>query len=193
MKKVTIKKGWHRPFSLIPPFFRGLRFNRDKNQIIGKELLFDESCEYMLGSDDQYDWNKLYGWSFGVDGIHKNSIRFVWRYYPDKKYVEVAPYTYIDGKRILPTKEQIVKVKIGEKISTSIEVVDNHARLSITTDKCRFYDFHFTDCHYKVLFGAWFYFGGNRKAPHDITIRYKNIDNHKNLMCTQNKKKGKGE
>lgn len=182
MKKVTIKAKRHRPCSLIPPFLRGFRFDRDKNQIIGRELLFDESCEYMLGSEDQYDWNKLYGWSFGIDGIHENSIRLVWRYNLQEKCVEVAPYAYIDGKRLLPTKDQIVKVKIGEKISTSIEVLDNHAKVMITTDKARFYNYTYNDCHYKVLFGCWFYFGGDSTPLHDITIRYTNIDNHVNIM-----------
>lgn len=152
---------------------RNMRFDRNGSQIIGYELLFDESCEYLLDCGDQTDWNKLYGWGFGLNH-HENSVRLVWRYNTIEQVVEVAPYLYIDGKRTMPTKEQIVKVKIGEKIKTSIEVLDNIARVVIESDKC--YPFEFTfdiSVSNKPLFGCWFYFGGNRKAPNDITIRYK--------------------
>lgn len=173
MKKITIKEKRHRPLSIIPPFVRNMRFDRSGSQIIGYELLFDESCEYLLNNGDQQDWNKLYGWGLGLNH-QENSIRLVWRYNAIEKVIEVAPYLYIDGKRTMPTKEQIVKVKIGEKIKTSIEVLDNVARVVIESDKCHISEFKFDeDASNKPLFGCWYYFGGNRKAPHDITIRYK--------------------
>jgi hypothetical protein len=77
---------------------------------------------------------------------------------------------------VLPTGSLIRKIKIGEKVRTSIEVLDNIARVTIESDiTCR-YDFEFSDWEKKPLFGCWFYFGGNRKAPHDITIRYNETD-----------------
>lgn len=58
MKKITIKENRHRPFSLIPAFIRNMRFDRSGSQIIGYELLFDESCEYLLDCGDQNDWRE---------------------------------------------------------------------------------------------------------------------------------------
>lgn len=173
MKKIIIKEGHHRPLSIIPPFVRNMRFDRNKNQIIGYELLFDGSCGYLLNNGDQNDWNKIYGWGFGLNH-HKNSTRLVWRYNPIEQVIEVAPYCYIDGKCVLPTKSQIIQIKIGEKIRTSIEILGNTARVIIESDitTCQ-YDIKFSDCKKKPLFGCWFYFGGNKKAPHDIVIRYK--------------------
>lgn len=177
MKKIKIKSNRHRPFSLIPAFMRNVRINRRESQIIGYEFVFDESCEYLLDNGDQWDWNKLYGWSLGFNH-HKNSVRLVWRYNPIEQVIEVAPYCYIDGKCELPTKSQIIEIKIGEKVRTSIEVLDNIVRVVIESDiTCR-YGFRFSDCGRKPLFGCWFYFGGNRKAPHDITIRYNETDDN---------------
>jgi hypothetical protein len=178
MKKTTIKSNRHRPLSLIPAFMRNVRLDRRESQIIGYELLFDESCEYLLnGNRDQWDWNKLYGWSLGFNH-HKNSVRLVWRYNPIERVVEVAPYCYINGKRVLPDKSHIEQIRIGEKIKTSIEILCDTARVTIESDiTCR-YDFEFSDCEKKPLLGCWFYFGGNRKAPHDITIRYNETDDN---------------
>lgn len=172
MKCVTIKKGRHRPCTIIPSFFRNLRIDRDFEQIINMELVFDETCRYHLDNNDQYDWNKLYGWSFGIDGIHQNSIRFVWRYNENEDLIEIAPYAYINGERIYPNQNQIAKVKIGELISTQISVLDNKVKTKIIEPNPMISDFIFEDCHEKVLFGCWFYFGGNNKAPQKIKINY---------------------
>ena len=178
MKKIKIKSNRHRPFSLIPAFMRNVRINRRESQIIGYEFVFDESCEYLLnGNGDQWDWNKLYGWSLGFNH-HKNSVRLVWRYNPIEKVIEVAPYCYIDGKCVLPDKSVISKVNIGEKIKTSIEILGNTARVIINNGISCTYHYFFEGCVKKPLLGCWFYFGGNRKAPHDITIRYNETDDN---------------
>jgi hypothetical protein len=81
---------------------------------------------------------------------------------------------------ILPNDEQIVKVKIGEIVDTSIEILGNTARVCVWNRSLNHIseDFEFSDCEDKPLFGCWFYFGGNRKAPHDITIRYNETDDN---------------
>lgn len=174
MKKIKIKSNRHRPFSLIPAFMRNVRLNRRESQIIGYEFVFDESCEYLLDNGDQWDWNKLYGWSLGFNH-HKNSVRLVWRYNPIEHVIEVAPHCYNGERCVLPTKSKITKIKIGEKVRTSIEVFDNIARVSIDNYQ---YTLQFIDCEKNPLFGCWYYFGGNRKAPHDITIRYNETDDN---------------
>ena len=174
MKTLNILKGFHRPFSLLPACFSNIKLNRRINHIWSREYIFDESCEYLLDNGDQYDWNKLYGWTFGALGIHNDSIRIVWRYNPITKLIELASYYYIDGKRLY---FQLATCKIGEKIKTSIEVLDNKTRITITTDKTyiKLMDFN-ESVKRKPLFGCGLYFGGNRTAPHNITVRYNNID-----------------
>lgn len=187
MKTLKILKGFHRPFSLLPACFTNFKLNRKTNHIWSREYIFDESCEYLLDNGDQYDWNKLYGWTFGgiirrneqgkkrfTLSIHNDSLRIVWRNNPFTKLIELACYYYIDGKRYY---FQLATCKIGEKIKTSIEVLDNKTRITITTDKTymKLMDFN-ESVKRKPLFGCGLYFGGNRTAPHNITVRYNDID-----------------
>ena len=87
--------------------------------------------------------------------------------------MEFAPYAYIDGKRILPFDHQIVRGFIGGAISTSIEVLDDTAKVTICNGAVKSTtQFVFSGCEKKPLLGLWIYFGGNRTAPHDIKIQY---------------------
>lgn len=157
----TIIKGMHRPICIVPPFLRNMRIRRNRSHIINYDFLINDTYEYLIGGEDQMDWNKMYGWSFGMSH-HKNSVRIVWRYNPKDKSVEFAPYAYINGKMILPSNELIVRGAIGDNIRTSIEVLGDTV------------NFVFSGCEKKPLFGLWMYFGGNRTAPHDIRIQYVN-------------------
>ena len=172
----TIIKGMHRPLSIIPAFLRNMRIRRSKSSCtIGYDFFINDTYEYLIGGGDQMDWNKLYGWSFGMNH-HKNSIRIVWRYNPKDKSVEFAPYAYIDGKRIFPSDKQIVRCSIGDDISTSIEVLGDTAQVTICNDDLKYTtNFIFQGCEKKPLFGLWLYFGGNRTAPHDIKVQYEKI------------------
>lgn len=168
----TIMKGMHRPISIIPAFLRNMRICRSKSHIINYDFLINDTYEYLIGGEDQMDWNKMYGWSFGMNH-HKNSIRIVWRYNPKDNVVEFAPYAYIGGKRILPSDKQIVRGFIGDTISTYIEVLDDTAKVTICNGDVKYTtNFIFHGCEKKTLLGLWMYFGGNRTAPHDIKIQY---------------------
>ena len=177
MKNLTIKRGRHRPFSFIPPFLRNLRIDRRRSQIVGYTLRFNENCEYLLDDKDQYDWNKLYGWGF--NNHKKDSVRLVWRYNSYRKVIEIAPYVYKSGIRVLPHISNICDVKINERVETSIEVLDNDACVTIRPESGGSfrYTFKFENCSKKVLFGCWFYFGGNRTAPQNLTISFSKLEN----------------
>ena len=187
MKKTVINDGKHRPFSIIPPFVRNIRFNRRKIQTIGYDLLFDGSCEYMLDRGDQFDWNKLYGWCFGIGGLtkdssgkikfvggnHRDSVRWGWRYNLIERVVEIAPYVYMNSEVIMPNNEDIVKIPIGVRVATFISVDGNNVKMSLFCNSINFKkEYEFSKCEQKTLFGCWFYFGGNRRAPRNITFRY---------------------
>ncbi|MBR6774572.1 MAG: hypothetical protein IKM23_02510 [Bacteroidales bacterium] len=165
MKKQTIRKGFHRPFQLIPPCLKF--FSVRKDFYIRRTFFFTKSCRYMLDGGDQMDWNKLFGFCYGVKGIHVNSVRFAWRYSASRDMIEIATYCYKNSKRIYKI---VGTVCIGKPVTLSIRrcvdieddvifflcgfnVVD---RIIIESDK--------------FVFGCGLYFGGNRRAPQDIII-----------------------
>ena len=162
MKTQTIYKGFHRPFQLIPACFRFLSFSR--HFCISKHVLFTDSCRYNLFGKDQKDWNKLFGFCLGINGIHKNSARCVWRYKPEADKIEIAAYYYIGGIRIC---RRLTTVKINQLINLKIvragRSVFFFADGFMVDDDVIGYD--------KPAFGCGLYFGGNRRAPQNITIK----------------------
>lgn len=128
---------------------------------------FDESCRYNLGSDDQFDTNKLIGIGY-LPGHHKNSARFGWRYSHEKGKIEILAYCYIDGERII---DHLADAFINESYTVKIEVVNTGYWLSVkgpgyTAEKL------YRHSHAKKLqYRLGTYFGGNQVAPHDIKIQ----------------------
>lgn len=165
MKKVTIYKGFHRPLTLIPACFKNMsRSNR--KQVITKKITFTDSCRYRLDNGDQEDWNKLFGICYGLFGIHKNSARFVWRYNEEYDTIDIGVYYYIDGIR---KWNKVKEVRIGETYTFEIwRDLDNVVRFHI--DGLRVDEVTMGATCPKQIFGCGLYFGGNRRAPQDITI-----------------------
>jgi hypothetical protein len=168
--KVTIKKGWHYPF----PYFGipvPILIRRNKLFNSTKQFMFTESCLYDFKDDDQHDVNKLFGFSIGFH--HKNSFRFGWRPNADLTKIEIVGYEYHQGTRI-PTIS-ICEVEINKwyeyrmrcynQIGTLVYFVDDGYKIigiadSVINSKHRF------NWGYKL----GLYFGGNKKAPHNIII-----------------------
>lgn len=138
------------------------------------DVLFYPSAAYNLGDEDQYDWNKLGGLVLGVDGIHKNSFRFGWRYNATTHMIEIAEYEYIDGSRIMC---HVGDVAIGERVSLGIELTAKCGEISVNYLRnggiicvCPFTRLESLR-HRKVLaFFSGLYFGGNKTAPHRIVV-----------------------
>lgn len=176
MKEVKIKKGRHLSNMLTKPLLR-------KTEVLTAEVLFTESCRYEVQPQDQKDWNKLFGMSFGFCPLikqyqmHYNSARFGWRYNTLKKVIEVTPYLYDNGKRlyaeILGMKP--AELNIGQKYLMSIIPLNNEVTYEIVDmdDNVIFRE----TIHQAVpSLKGWQappYFGGNQKAPHDIIIGLK--------------------
>lgn len=152
----TIKKGCHYGWHWFWPFL-------GKTCVIKHEVVFKQNCLYRFGDADDFDVNKLFGRSFGFH--HKNSVRFGWR--PFKGKIAIFSYVYRNGERSI---NELGICDIDKKYTFQIKCKDN------------FTLFEMGDESHKTRFGVntsgspfgyklYPYFGGNRKAPHDIDIR----------------------
>ena len=129
---------------------------------------FDQSAQYDLGDDDQFDVNKLYGVS-DCGTLHmKNSARMGWRWNLQTRKLEILAFTHVNG---------VFDFKlIGEaKLNQSYRY-----QIQLSSDKSS-YLFSFNQyqismprgCQDTVISGykLYPYFGGNKAAPHDIRIK----------------------
>ena len=172
MKTYRIKKGRH--FST--PLFGGITL---KNKI-AFECIFSENCLYTIDGDDKYDINKLYGFST-TWFHHKQSGRIGWRCLNGKD-IEIVTYSYNKGSRDIDSMDILGVVKPNEKFRCVIEDCETHYHYELIknieinkTEKIYGRDKKSKD---------WFlfhyilkpYFGGNKKAPHDMNIKIKRIE-----------------
>lgn len=187
MKNILIKQGKHMASNQFTKI-RSRWFGSGKLYAIVK---FDDSCRYDIG-DDQKDWNKLYGCSWGFNPLfkqftmHENSSRWGWRYNKETDRIELAPYYYINGLRYYPeiTGSEILSIELGEEIAIGIvpinqkECIYTYTHVYSYTDKYNDLIMYSPTILHRVEqkipsiggFLAPVYFGGNKPAPHDIKI-----------------------
>lgn len=138
------------------------------------DVMFDKSSLYNHGDIDQYDINKLFGLSYGYH--HKNSVRFGWRC-NDKSTpkIEILAYCYINGNRIDEYEEDIhiAMVDLNQYYTYRIDVSKNDYTLSIFKSE-QIIGQKSIQHGDLPLYGyqLYPYFGGNRKAPHDVNIHF---------------------
>jgi len=168
--KLNILKNKRRPF----PFFDfpvPVLIKRNKDYSITKHFKFTESAIYFFDDEDQHDVNKLFGFSFGYH--HYNSVRFGWRPNKTLDKIEIVGYEYVNKLRIptIPICEveldkwykYELKYKGGIFGQIEYDVTDGEEHFGLVhpiTIK------HDCNLGYKL----YLYFGGNKKAPHKITI-----------------------
>lgn len=175
--KNTFIKHLHRPWPFrIPAFLYVRRFSKDSCYIYrGKAVVFDESCRYSLPQGDQSDWNKLFGFSLGLGGIHKDSFRFVWRYDPKTDKIEIGYYGYMNGAVKYDT---FTSVDFGKEIKLLV-AVESHGNYVSASYSDRHGNFKTQDFYMvRNPFFAWgcgLYFGGNRTAPHKMTVTTRSV------------------
>lgn len=166
MKKQIILKGFHRPLQLIPACFKNMK-KRTYYFSLTKEIKFTDSCRYNLHSNDQHDWNKLFGVCAGIFGIHTNSGRFAWRY--SNGMIEIAIYTYINGER----DASLVKtIPINRRFKFDIRRQFNYLRYFIND---QLVGESWIGADNSTLWGCGLYFGGNRRAPQTIIVEQKDL------------------
>lgn len=131
---------------------------------------FDSTAIYETASvENQYDINKLYGFSDNNADHHQFSARFGWRW--SGKALRLFAYIYNQGAVI---SKELTTVSIGAETSCSIKVTSTNYLFTVngvttqlsrmaTTEKAKGYQ-------------LYPYFGGNETAPHQINIWIKNVD-----------------
>ena len=158
-KVFTIKEGKHRSTRAL---------NYSKDTMFGWNIEFDSSAIYKcVDSLNQYDINKLIGWSdCGTDHL-ENSIRFGWRWLNDS--LEILWFRHLNGNFEF---EKITSVETNEVIYLDLELKDDKYILGVngvvvevdrpcTQDFKRYY--------------LYPYFGGDERAPHNIKIKLKGV------------------
>jgi hypothetical protein len=140
------------------------------------DIKFDRTSIYQFHNEDQYDINKLFGLSFGLH--HTNSVRFGWRSlgnYSSK--IEILAYCYVNGERVIEEHDNLYiamidlnkfyrfRINVGENdyTLTIFDHLHNIGSITIPHRDLPFWGYH-----------LYPYFGGNRKAPQDINIIFKN-------------------
>ena len=129
------------------------------------EAMFDESAIYNLGNEDQLDINKLIGLSEGMESHHKNSVRIGWRWSLDKQTVELLSYCYINGER---SYTHICDVNLHERFEGTISIERDCYYVRINSQEHR--EKRLKESTSGIRYLLFPYFGGNQKAPHNITI-----------------------
>lgn len=153
------------------PFRFGLWWRKTSFSWIVK---FDESCRYDLGTDDQYDVNKLVGIGYLLHH-HKDSARFGWRYWTDRKEIELSAYCYVNGRRVI---QHVCFCEIGKEYHLMLNATQICYHLHA-------YERYSSTClgmvtighaHKKKLqYRLGTFFGGNRTAPHEMNIELKKL------------------
>ena len=172
MKRIKIRKGRHYPglfpFSIPCPVW----VKRNKIYSRSAEFMFTDSCMFDLYDEDQWDVNKLFGFSIGHH--HKgSSFRFGWRPILDENLIEIVAYEYHDGFRM--RTQPIRKVRLNEwhkfRVSYNNE---NFKATYLVNDLDYTYPVYLMDDHgWGYTLGV--YFGGNEKAPQDIIINKRKL------------------
>lgn len=147
---------------------------------------FTASCRYDLGNADQYDINKLIGigyargwfrlktawWKFRKYH-HKDSARFGWRYWADRKQIELWAYCYVNGRREI---KQLCFCEIGKEYRLRLQVLalsyyfDVYEPSSVKAAGIVTVE---RNHHKRFKYRLGCYFGGQSRAPHDMTIELK--------------------
>ena len=149
-----IKKGQHNSRSAFVSY---------DDSILKFDVVFDSTAIYnIVAHDDNEDVNKLFGMTDCGMANHMNSARIGWRWFQDS--LQLFSYVYCNSVR---TITYITSANIGEEVHCSItakrgqyvfsvnSVLHNEKRICTGNDRYLQYP----------------YFGGNRLAPHNISIK----------------------
>lgn len=131
--------------------------------------MLDSSCWYnSLGVDNQ-DWNKLSGVYRWVDG-YKNINSFILAWRPDtlqRGLFSLILYENIAGANV-PHESAVYKVRAGEGFSFWFLESGGKYTLWINGNVIGTQQ---NDRRYKTVAKVSAWFGGNRKAPHDMSMQ----------------------
>jgi hypothetical protein len=132
--------------------------------------MFTGSCLYDLKDEDQGDVNKLFGYSLGLH--HNNSLRFGWRANIKNATIEIVAYEYrLKVRYVTP----ICEVKLNEPYRFDIQY-NGYSQVTYTVYEDNGFQVMSIvnplqlQRKYNIGYTLGLYFGGNEKAPQDITL-----------------------
>jgi len=166
MKRKTLKNT-RIPFPFID-FLLPIFIRKSKSFSIIKEFNFSDSAIYHFDDDDQWDVNKLFGFSIGFH--HDNSYRFGWRPNKDLTKIEIVGYEYIDKIRVPTIPIWEVELNKWYKYELKYNAVLGQIEYLVTGNNEYRGIVHPITIKLNWGYKLFLYFGGNKKAPHDITI-----------------------
>lgn len=157
-EKFTIPKGKH---------YSTQRVETLQNYTLTFEAYFDETAEYTTTiPENQWDINKLFGFSDCNAHHHEHSARFGWRWIDGK--IEIMVYCYADGERFA---EKIGETMPGEKVRYEIVLKDQSYLLRFKGMEIEIA--RKRTCNQGGYYLLFPYFGGDETAPHDIHVYIK--------------------
>jgi len=180
--KITIKKGRHYPWLI--PLASPIWVRKLEGTFRTAKFMFSDSCMFDLHDEDQWDVNKLFGFSIGH---HQkgSSFRFGWRPLLNNGTIEIVAYEYHDGFRFktMPICEVELNKQYKFRIGYLPYINRTYYNVSDTQTGKRIKDRFIVDFTNEVKllkksglgYTLGVYFGGNEKAPHDITIFKKHL------------------
>lgn len=132
--KYTILKNWH--YSIFNPFKH--KWIRLDCQEVRFKFTIPKNAWYPKENEDDEDWNKLYGVSYGFFGIHKNSLRIAWK--PDfttPYRFQLAYYSYEKGVRVT---KKLCSIFAGEQTEAQIYTTKDNYTSVFVNDDYRYYE-----------------------------------------------------
>ena len=153
----TIKEGKHRST---------FNYSTSRDQNFNWSIIFDSSAIYTTEDpDNQYDINKLIGWSDCSENHMDYSIRFGWRWLNDS--LEIHWFRHQHGNFEF---SKIKSVSLCEPHEYYLDFTDTEYSLCVD-ETCVYLDRTCPGTFKK--YKLYPYFGGQETAPHDIKIRIK--------------------
>ncbi len=158
-KTYTIKEGKHRST---------YAYNTTKKDTFNWSVIFDSSAIYTTqDSLNQYDINKLIGWSDCSENHMDYSIRFGWRWLNDSLEIHWFRHQYGNFEF-----NKIKSINLCEPHEYYLYFGDTQYTLCVDGDCV---DLDRTCSNDYKKYKLYPYFGGQETAPHDIKIKIKNI------------------
>ncbi|PWJ58855.1 hypothetical protein CLV98_103222 [Dyadobacter jejuensis] len=134
------------------------------------QTIFDSTAIYQtVIAENQYDINKLMGFSDCNSPHHENSARFGWNWYADS--LHIFAYTYKDAQRIT---QELGTVALGEINTYSITIQDDQYIFALNGNQTTMQ--RHCSGGVGIAYTLLPYFGGDEPAPQDISIKIRLLD-----------------
>jgi hypothetical protein len=158
-KTFLIKKGEH--------YSNQNAFANIETSMMKFTVRFDSSAIYQsVSPENQYDINKLYGFSDNDGNHHQYSARLGWRW--SDNALRLFAYVYNAGE---VSSREITTIAIGEEVNCSI-VISGASYIFKVNELTEILPRSATTAKGKG-YQLYPYFGGDEPAPHDVVIGIK--------------------